>query len=85
MHHTKNFLNYSTQKKIWLILALIGKFAIFGAVFAGLMFLLKDYASPAVLLVSAHIFLFACVIAVIFIHKHKSQHAHEEECDCEVK
>jgi hypothetical protein len=83
MHHSKNFSKYSTQKKISLITLLIGKFVIFGAVFAGLIFVLKDYTSPTVLLVLTHVILLAGAIAVFFIHKHKSRQ--EEDCNCEVK
>lgn len=82
MHHTKNFSKYPARKKMWLIVALIGKFVVFGAVFSGLVFLLKDYTSPAVLLGLVHVTLLACVIAFFFIHKRKK---HEEECECEVK
>lgn len=81
MHHTKNFSKYPIQKKVRLILALIAKFAAFGAVFAGLIYFLKDYTSPAALLVLMHVILLACVLAFYFVHTHKS---HEEECDCEV-
>ena len=84
MHHTKNFSKYSTQKKTWLVIALIGKFAVFGAVFAGLVFFLKDYTSPTVLLAVSHLLLLAGVVAVFFVHKHKNRIS-EEECNCEVK
>ena len=84
MHHSKNFSNYSTQKKTFLIVALIGKFVVFGAVLAGLIFFLKDHMSPVILRLLMHIILFASVCAIIFIHKRKS-HQHEEECNCEVK
>lgn len=84
MHHSKNFSNYSTQKKIFLIVALIGKFVVFGALYGGLIFFLKDRISPTMLLLLTHVILFAGVGAVIFIHKHKNRR-HEEECNCEVK
>lgn len=84
MHHSKNFSNYSTQKKTFLIAVLIGKFVLFGAVFGGLVFFLKDLVSPAILLLLTHVILFAGVGAVILIHKHKNRKL-EEECDCEVK
>lgn len=84
MHHSKNFSNYSTQKKTWLIVALIGKFIVLGAVFAGLGYLLKDHVSSALLLILMHVVLFAVVAMVIFVHKRKS-HQREEECNCEVK
>ncbi len=80
MHHTKDFSKYSTRKKMWLIAALIGKFAVFGAIFAGLIFLLKNYISPVVLLVLAHVILFTCVIVFLVIHKHKfGGHDHDIE------
>ena len=85
MHHSKNFSNYSTQKKTFLIVALIGKFVVFGTVLAGLAFFLKDSTSPTMLLLLMHIILFACVGTVIFFHKRKKNHEHEEECNCEVK
>ena len=83
MHHSKNFSNYSTQKKTFLIVALIGKFVVFGAVFAGLVFFLKGRISPMILLLVMHVILFACIGAVIFFHKRKKDY--EEECNCEVK
>ena len=85
MHHSKNFSNYSTQKKTFLIVALIGKFVVFGAVLAGLAFFLKDRASPVTLLLLMHVILFAYVGAFIFFHKRKKSHEHEEGCNCEVK
>ncbi len=84
MHHSKSFSSYSTQKKTFLIVVLIGKFVIFGALFAGLVFFLKDRVSPTTLLLLTHVILFAGVGAVIFFHKRKN-HKHEEECNCEVK
>jgi hypothetical protein len=84
MHHSKNFSNYPVQKKAWLIVALVGKFAVFGAVFTGLLFFLKDYTSTTMLLAISHLIVLAGLLAVFFIHKHKSR-ADEEECNCEVK
>ncbi len=84
MHHSKNFSNYSTQKKTFLVVALIGKFAVFAALFAALVFFLKDSVSSAMLLILTHLILFAGVGAVVLIHKLKNR-KHEEECNCEVK
>ncbi len=81
MHHTKNFSKYPTRKKIWLVSALIGKFIVFAAVFAGLSRLLRDYTSPGISLALTHVILFACVLAVFLVHKRKNR----EDCDCEVK
>ncbi len=72
MHHLKQFSDYSNQKKTRLIIAIIAKFAFFGGVFTGLMFLLKDYFSTGVLIALTHIILFSCLVAFLFIHKHLS-------------
>lgn len=84
MHHSKSFSSYSTQKKTWLIAALIGKFIILGTVLAGLGYLLKGLVSPTLLLGIMHVIIFAVVATVILVHKRKN-HQHEEECNCEVK
>ncbi len=84
MHHSKNFSNYSTQKKTFLIVALIGKFLVFGILFAGLVFFLKDRTSPMILLLFMHLILMVGIATVIFVHKRRN-HKHEEECNCEIK
>ena len=85
MHHTKEFKTYSAEKKTRLIIALIIKLVVFGAVFAGLYFLLKNYISPAPLFGLLHILVLACVLGFLFIHKRKDKHTHDQECNCEVK
>ena len=85
MHHLNKFSNYTPKKKVGLIVALIAKFAVLAAIFAGLMFLLKDYVSSTVLFASMHVVLIIVLVAIFYVHKHKNQmaHAHDPECKCE--
>lgn len=82
MHHTKEFSKYSTQKKMWLIVAIIAKFVVFLVVFAGLVFLLRDYTSPLMLIILVHVILFACLFVFLFIHKNKALGSHEHTDEC---
>lgn len=72
MHHLKKFSGYTPEKKTKLIVALVIKFVIFGTVFGGLMFFLKDYVSTMVLLAVAHFIVFTVALAVFFVHTHKA-------------
>jgi hypothetical protein len=76
MHHLKQFPNYPTQKKVHLVIALLIKFVVFGAVFAGLIFLLKGVVSTGVLIALTHLIVFACVIVFLLMHKRLS-HSHD--------
>ncbi len=74
MHHLKKWPTYSSEKKTKLITFLVLKFVVFGLVLAGLMFLLKDTVSPAVLIGIAHVIIFAAVVAIFLVHTHRTDH-----------
>lgn len=79
MHHTKEFTKYSFQKKTWLIVALMIKIIVFGTLFIGVFFLLKNYISPILLFVFLHIILLACLLIFLYVHKLKSHGSHDHE------
>ena len=85
MHHTKNFSEYSMQKKTRLIILLAIKFVIVIAVIVGLKSFLETFtASPIIVFGIPHLLLLAGVIGYFFIHK-RLAHAtlvHDSECTC---
>lgn len=82
MHHIKKFSKYPTRKKIAIVVALIYKFVLFGLVFAGLAFSLKNYLSSGILMILVHVILLGCIFIFFIIHKHKNKD-HEDNCKCE--
>lgn len=72
MHHLQKFSDYTPEKKKKLIIALVIKFAVFGAVFAGLMFFLKNSVSTLMLIAIAHIIVFTAALLVFLVHTRKA-------------
>jgi len=83
MHHTKEFAEYSLKKKTKLIVALIFKIAIFGTLFAGLFFLLRNYISPVLSFVFLHLILLACLVMFFYLQKHKNRISHNHSSEVE--